>query len=68
MEKVTCPLLVIMGRQDRIISPASAERMVAEAGGEAKLWMFEDGNHVCNNIPFKYRPQQADWMRKKLYG
>jgi len=57
-----------MGRQDRIISPASAERMVAEAGVEAELWMFEDGNHVCNNIPFKHRPQQADWIRKKLYG
>jgi 2,6-dihydroxypseudooxynicotine hydrolase len=40
--------------------------MVAEAGGEAELWMFEDGNHVCNNIPYKHRPQQADWMRSKL--
>jgi dipeptidyl aminopeptidase/acylaminoacyl peptidase len=68
MEMVTCPLLVIMGRQDRIVSPASAEQMVAEAGGEAELWMFEDGNHVCNNIPFKHRPQQADWMHKKLYS
>src|SRR6266700_2338918 len=68
MEKVSCPLLVIMGRQDRIVSPESAEQMVAEAGGEAELWMFEDGNHVCNNIPYKHRPQQADWMRKKLYG
>src|SRR6266567_4428026 len=67
MEKVTCPLLVIMGRQDRIVSPSSAEQMVAEAGGEAELWMFEDGNHVCNNIPYKHRPQQADWMRRKLY-
>jgi dienelactone hydrolase len=68
MEKVTCPLLVIMGHQDRIVSPASAEQMVAEAGGEAELWMFEDGNHVCNNIPYKHRPQQADWMRRKLYS
>src|SRR5438132_2185940 len=67
MGKVTCPVLVIMGRQDRVIRPESAERVVAEAGGEAELWMFEDGNHVCNNIPYKHRPQQADWMRKKLY-
>jgi 2,6-dihydroxypseudooxynicotine hydrolase len=28
--------------------------------------MFEDGNHVCNNIPYKYRPLVADWMREKL--
>jgi len=68
MEKITCPLLVIMGRLDRIVSPASAERMVAEAGDNAELWMFEDGNHVCNNIPFKHRPQQADWMRRQLYS
>ncbi len=68
MGKVTCPLLVIMGRQDRVIPPESAERVVAEAGGEVELWMFEDGNHVCNNIPYKHRPQQADWMRKKLYS
>lgn len=68
MQNVTCPLLVIMGRLDRIVSPISAERMVAEAEGGAELWMFEDGNHVCNNIPFKHRPQQADWMRQKLYS
>ena len=28
--------------------------------------MFDEGNHVCNNIPYKYRPQQADWLRDKL--
>lgn len=66
MERIHSPLLVIMGRLDRLVPPASAERMVAEAGSLAELWMFEDGNHVCNNIPFKHRPQQADWMRRKL--
>lgn len=64
--KVTIPLLVIMGRRDRLTPPADAEKMAAEAGGEVELWMFEDGNHVNNNIVYKHRPQQADWMRKKL--
>jgi dienelactone hydrolase len=68
MERVRCPLLVVMGAQDRIVPPKDAQRVAAEAGGEATLWMFDDGNHVCNNIPFKHRPQQADWMRSKLYG
>jgi dienelactone hydrolase len=68
MGSIHCPLLVIMGRLDRLIDPHDAERMAAEAGGKAELWMFEDGNHVCNNIPYKYRPQQADWMRMMLYG
>lgn len=66
MQKVTVPLLVIMGRRDRLIPSADAERMVREAGPNAELWMFEDGNHVNNNIVYKHRPQQADWMRKQL--
>ena len=68
MEKVRCPLLVVMGRLDRVVPPEEAERAAAEAGGETTLWMFEDGNHVCNNIPYKHRPQQADWMRRQLCG
>jgi hypothetical protein len=28
--------------------------------------MYPDGNHVCNNIPYKYRPLVADWMRERL--
>src|SRR6266536_1252944 len=43
MEKVQCPLLIIMGRLDRLIPPEAAEKMAAEAGGETELWMFEDG-------------------------
>lgn len=66
LDKVTCPLLVIMGRLDRLVPAEDAERVVAEAGDVAELWMFEDGNHVCNNIPYKHRPQQADWMHDKL--
>ena len=68
MQKVRCPLLVIMGRQDRVVPPEEAERMAATAGGDTELWMFEDGNHVCNNIPYKYRPQLADWMRRHVIG
>lgn len=66
--RLTCPLLVVMGRRDRLVPAGSAERMAREAGGRAELWMFDDGNHVCNNIPYKYRPQQADWMRAILDG
>ena len=63
-EKVQSPLLVIHGAKDRLVPPSQGKRIAAEAGAE--LWFFEDGNHVCNNIPYKHRPQQADWMRKKL--
>jgi dienelactone hydrolase len=65
-EQVTIPLLVIFGRKDRLFPPDDSERVVAEVGANAELWMFEDGNHVLNNIPYKYRPQQADWLRRQL--
>lgn len=67
--RIQVPFLVIMGRQDRIISPHAAEQMAQDATnipGGATLWMFEDGNHVCNNIPYRHRPQQADWMQDSL--
>jgi dienelactone hydrolase len=67
VEKVTCPLLVIMGRLDRLFPAEDSEYLAAAVGAAGELWLFEDGNHVCNNIPYKYRPQQADWMRKQLY-
>jgi len=28
--------------------------------------LFDDGNHVCNNIPYSYRPLTADWLREQL--
>lgn len=62
--RVSTPLLVIQGRRDRLVPAEQGERIAAEA--RAELWMFEDGNHVCNNIPYKHRPQQADWMQQKL--
>lgn len=64
--RLRSPLLVVHGQQDRLFPPESAEQMVKDAGSTATLWMFDDGNHVCNNIPYKYRPAQADWMARQL--
>jgi dienelactone hydrolase len=63
--KIACPLLVIMGRQDRLVPPEDAERLAREAP-RGELWMFADGNHVVNNRPYRYRPQQADWLARRL--
>jgi 2,6-dihydroxypseudooxynicotine hydrolase len=59
------PFLVVFGKQDRLIPWQQAERAAAEAG-DARLVMYEEGNHVCNNIPYKYRPLVADWMVDRL--
>ncbi len=65
LAKVRQPLLVVFGKQDRLIPFAQAERVAAEASN-ATLVMYPDGNHVCNNIPYKYRPLVADWMAEQL--
>jgi pimeloyl-ACP methyl ester carboxylesterase len=59
------PMLVIHGAKDRLFPPAQAERIAREAGN-ATLVMYPDGNHVCNNIAYKYRPLMADWMAERL--
>jgi 2,6-dihydroxypseudooxynicotine hydrolase len=65
LKDVTCPLLVIHGGKDRLFPPEQAERIVREAPN-ATLLLYPEGNHVCNNIPYKYRPAMADWMADQL--
>jgi pimeloyl-ACP methyl ester carboxylesterase len=65
LPSVKQPLLVIHGARDRLFPPAQAERIAREAPN-AKLMMYPDGNHVCNNIAYKYRPMMADWMSEQL--
>ncbi len=63
--QVTQPCLVITGKRDRVIPWEQTERIAREVPG-AEWVLFADGTHVCNNIPFKYRPLVADWMRDQL--
>ena len=65
LPELRTPLLVIFGRLDRLIPWQQAERVAAEAPN-AELVMYEDGNHVCNNIPFRSRPLAADWTWERL--
>ena len=59
------PYLAITGRHDRLIPWEQTKRQADEApGGEFVL--YENGNHVCNNVPYLYRPLTADWLREKL--
>jgi 2,6-dihydroxypseudooxynicotine hydrolase len=64
--RITCPLFVVAGRQDRVIPSQHAERLAREAGGPVELVMIEDGNHVANNRPYRWRLQSADWMVQRL--
>jgi dipeptidyl aminopeptidase/acylaminoacyl peptidase len=59
------PLLVITGKLDRLI-PWEQTKQIADTAPNAEFVMFEEGNHVCNNIPYKYRPLTADWLAEQL--
>lgn len=65
-ERIACPLLVVFGGGDRLIPPSEGERLAREGNG--KFVLYEEGNHVCFNIPYKFRPLTADWMAETLFG
>ncbi len=47
-------------------SRGSRSKKIARRGAEREFVLYEEGNHVCNNIPYKYRPLVADWLREQL--
>ena len=52
--------------EDEAAPPEDAHRTYEQAGG-AKRWVcYPEGNHVCNNIIYKYRPLVADFMAEHL--
>ena len=64
--QIRCPLLIIFGAGDRIIPVAEGRRLADAAAGPVDFVVYEEGNHVCFNIPYKFRPLSADWMAEKL--
>lgn len=66
LEKVSRPLLIIHGGRDRLFPVEVAHQIAKEAGEHAELWVIEEGNHLCNNMPYAVRPKQADWMQMQL--
>ncbi|HXR68507.1 MAG TPA: YqiA/YcfP family alpha/beta fold hydrolase [Dermatophilaceae bacterium] len=65
---ITAALLVVFGRQDRLIPWQHAERLVREAGGAVELLMLEEGNHGCANLAPWHRPYTADWVASQLHA
>jgi 2,6-dihydroxypseudooxynicotine hydrolase len=65
-QHIRCPLLIVFGGGDRLIPPSEGKRLAKAAAGPAELVVFEDGNHVCFNISYRFRPLTADWMAEHL--
>jgi pimeloyl-ACP methyl ester carboxylesterase len=64
-ERIAQPLVVVFGKGDRLVPWQHAARLAAEAA-QAELWMFDEGNHVCMNLAYRWRPQAADWLAGQL--
>ena len=60
--RITCPLFVVTGRQDRLVPASHAERLARSVRGPVELMIVEDGGHNANNRPYRYRSQTADWL------
>jgi 2,6-dihydroxypseudooxynicotine hydrolase len=65
-KNITAPLLVVHGELDNLIPPAEAYRTYEAAQGPKQWVCYPEGNHVCNNIIYKYRPLVADFMAEHL--
>lgn len=65
--RIRQPFFVVFGKQDRLVPWAQAERLVNEiAAADKRFDLHDDGNHVCNNIPWAWRPQVGDWLAERL--
>jgi fermentation-respiration switch protein FrsA (DUF1100 family) len=55
-----------MGKQDRLVDWRHAQRLADEVSGPVELLYIEDGNHIANNRPWRWRGLTADWMAQQL--
>jgi len=60
--RITCPIFIVTGRQDRLVPASHAERLAKSVSGPVELMIVEDGGHNANNRPYRYRSRTADWL------
>jgi 2,6-dihydroxypseudooxynicotine hydrolase len=65
-KRIKCPLFLVAGKLDRLVPWQHAQRIADEAKGPVELLVVEDGNHIANNRPYRYRLKTADWMAAQL--
>jgi hypothetical protein len=53
-------------RAINFIPVIEGERLARAASGPTDFVVFEEGNHVCFNISYKFRPLTADWTAEHL--
>jgi pimeloyl-ACP methyl ester carboxylesterase len=63
--RIRCPLLVVVGKRDRLIPWQHGQRLVDEVAG-ATLLAIDIGNHGCANVAPMHRYRTADWVAQQL--
>ena len=58
--------LLVHGERDTLVPPSEVARLARELGGPVDMVLYPEGDHVCHNITYKYRPRVADWMAGQL--
>jgi 2,6-dihydroxypseudooxynicotine hydrolase len=64
-ERIRCPLLVVVGKRDRLIPWQQGQRLADEVPG-ARLLAIDIGNHGCANVAPMHRYRTADWVAEQL--
>ena len=64
--RITCPIFIVTGRQDRLVPASHAEQLARSVSGPVQLLVVEDGGHNANNRPYRYRSQTADWLAQQF--
>jgi len=65
-KNISCPIYIVAGTKDRLTPHTQAEKLAASVSGPCVLSVIEGGNHVVNNLWYRYRDQTADWMAAQL--
>ena len=65
---ITCPLLVIAGKKDPLVHWENAQMLYDAARGPKDLHIFDEGNHSCQNIPYRVMPIQSQFLVRHLIG
>jgi fermentation-respiration switch protein FrsA (DUF1100 family) len=64
--QIECPLFLVTGKLDKLVPWQDTQRIADEASGPVEIMIVEDGNHIANNRPYRYRNRTADWMAEQL--
>ena len=65
-DQLRAPLLIVFGRQDRLIPWQQAARLEQAVTAPVEMLMLENGNHGCANVAPWHRPYTADWLARRL--